>query len=192
MPWATSARSSPAVPVTRNGRSNWTSVECGNDGAPGPQAFRRMRPTSQSQPVSSRKERERVAVEQHDPADAARSLDRLLDRDARAERVPDELRTHDSQPVLEAVEEREPAGHRRRHVALGVAERRQVEREDAVAAGREQRPDAVPDPARLGGAAEQHDRGPATAPAPVGDERRADTDERSAVELRRRPCCAHR
>jgi hypothetical protein len=53
-------------------------------------------------PAGATAERERVAVEQDDPGRLARLLDRLLDRDPRAERMPDELGSHDPELLLEA------------------------------------------------------------------------------------------
>ena len=122
-------------------------------------------------------ERERVAVEQNNAGDAVRVGKAGCGGDAGAERVADQDGSLETEAVFEALKKLEPAGHRVRAATLAVAERRQIECEDAVAPMREEPPRRLPDPRWLGRAPEQHDRRSRMAPAAVGEERPIDAGE---------------
>jgi hypothetical protein len=83
------------------------------------------------------------------------------------------------------VHEVDPRFERVRPAALAVAERRQVERVDAMVR-RELRGDAVPDPRGLDEPADEDDRRSLRAPVLVRDVRSLDVNERARVELARR------
>jgi hypothetical protein len=139
-------------------------------------------------------ERESVSVEEDDSRDLVGGGESCCGRDARAERVTDEDRAVQVEAVFEGVEELEPVGHRVGAAALAVAEGRQVEGEDAVAGTGEEWSHVVPDPGRLGGAAEEHHRRSRAAPAPfaIGQECPVGSHERPAVERGRGPLPAVR
>jgi hypothetical protein len=60
--------------------------------------------------------------------------------------VTDEYRVGEVESVFETSKKAEPAGHRVRTATLAVAERGQVEGEDAVSGAGEKRADVMPDP----------------------------------------------
>jgi hypothetical protein len=72
---------------------------------------------------------------------------RIGDGDRRAERVSDQNRTVESHALLEGVHEVDPSAQRVGTLPLGVAERREVKREDSMVVA-ESAADAFPDGAR--------------------------------------------
>src|SRR5204863_5876925 len=94
-------------------------------------------------------------------------------------------RLPESKPSSEAVDELRPMCERVWAASLRESEGRNVESEHLMVSS-EQGPHLVPNPTRLGGAAEQDDRRPGAAPPPVREQRPVDADERTGVELLRR------
>jgi hypothetical protein len=144
------------------------------------------------EPAMVAAEGEPVSVKEYNAGDIVRMCECGGCGDAGAERVADEYRTQDVQALFEAFEELKPAGHRVRAAALAVTEGRQIERVDAVSGAREERADPVPDPRRLGGAAEQHDWRATAVPGAVGEEGPVNTNKRPGVERARWPRTAAR
>jgi len=77
-------------------------------------------------------DRQRVAVEQHDPRDAARMDERVVGRDRGAEGMSDDERAHKVQSAAYGTHELDPARERVWAAAKRVAERRQIESDDTV------------------------------------------------------------
>jgi hypothetical protein len=91
-------------------------------------------------------EGECVAVEEADPGEVMWMCEGGGCSDAGSQRVAHEDGAVDVESSLEALKELEPMGHRVRAAALAVAEGRQVDCVDAMAATGEEWPYVVPDP----------------------------------------------
>src|SRR5438128_1780972 len=129
--------------------------------------------------------RERVAVEQDDPARFELMPQRDADGNRGAERVADDNRPPEPEVPGERADEAHPLAQRVRAVSLAVAEGREVDREDAVRAT-EARARLLPNEARHDEAAEQDDRAAAISPVPIGDELSVQANERPRIERGRR------
>ena len=129
--------------------------------------------------------RERVAVEQDDPARFELMPQRDADGNRGAERVADDNRPPEPEVPGERADEAHPLAQRVRAVSLAVAEGREVDREDAVRAT-EARARLLPNEARHDEAAEQDDRAAAISPVPIGDELAVQANERPRIERGRR------
>lgn len=106
------------------------------------------------QPAVVAAEGERVSVEEDDAGYVVGVRESGCRDHAGSERVADEYGTMEVEALLEAPEQVEPVRHGVRAVALAVPEGWQVECEDAVASLRKERTNFMPDPRRLGRAAE--------------------------------------
>lgn len=125
--------------------------------------------------------RERIAVDQNDPARGGGVGERRADRHRGAERMTDQDRSREVHLAREVEYELAPVRQRVGPSPLRVPERRQVEREHAMRSP-ERAADAMPDPARLREPAQQHDRRAAVAPTAVRENGVVDAHEGTAVQ----------